>query len=344
MAISNKDVRKIFVTGLLLILLLVCFLIIKTIALSIIGGMLLAYVFIPIYRRVQRIVVNRNLAALLMCLIILIIIIVPLWIFVPIIVEQVFKLFTITQSIDFTQLVKTMFPTSQAEFQEKIATTMIQFVGNLTSGILNYLIGILQNLPEVLLNLAVILFVFFFTLRDHEELGDFISGISPFKKEKESVLINRFKGITSAIIYGYVIVGIIQGLALGLGLLIFGIPNALTITILSIFASMLPMVGPWLVYLPIVLFLIVGGQVGIAIGFGIYCVFFVSTIDNILRPYIVARKTGTSSVIVLIGMIGGLFLFKILGLILGPLILSYLILFLRAYKDGTISDMFSSTE
>ncbi len=344
MAISNKDVRKIFVTGLLLILLLVCFLIIKTIALSIIGGMLLAYVFIPIYRRVQRIVVNRNLAALLMCLIILIIILVPLWIFVPIIVEQVFKLFTITQSIDFTQLVKTMFPTSQAEFQEKIATTMIQFVGNLTSGILNYLIGILQNLPEVLLNLAVILFVFFFTLRDHEELGDFISGISPFKKEKESVLINRFKGITSAIIYGYVIVGIIQGLALGLGLLIFGIPNALTITILSIFASMLPMVGPWLVYLPIVLFLIVGGQVGIAIGFGIYCVFFVSTIDNILRPYIVARKTGTSSVIVLIGMIGGLFLFKILGLILGPLILSYLILFLRAYKDGTISDMFSSTE
>lgn len=344
MAISNKDVRKIFVTGLLLILLLVCFLIIKTIALSIIGGMLLAYVFIPIYRRVQRIVVNRNLAALLMCLIILIIILVPLWIFVPIIVEQVFKLFTITQSIDFTQLVKTMFPTSQAEFQEKIATTMIQFVGNLTSGILNYLIGFLQNLPEVLLNLAVILFVFFFTLRDHEELGDFISGISPFKKEKESVLINRFKGITSAIIYGYVIVGIIQGLALGLGLLIFGIPNALTITILSIFASMLPMVGPWLVYLPIVLFLIVGGQVGIAIGFGIYCVFFVSTIDNILRPYIVARKTGTSSVIVLIGMIGGLFLFKILGLILGPLILSYLILFLRAYKDGTISDMFSSTE
>ncbi len=344
MAISNKDVRKIFITGLVLLLLLVCFLIIKTIALSIIGGMLLAYVFIPIYRRVQRVVVNRNFAAILMCFIILIIIVVPLWIFVPIIVEQIFKLFTLTQSIDFTQLVKMMFPTSQADFQEKIATTMIQFVGNLTSGILNYLIGFLQNLPSVLLNLAVILFVFFFTLRDHEELGDFVSGISPFKKEKESVLINRFKGITSAIIYGYVIVGIIQGLALGLGLLIFGIPNALTITIVSVFASMLPMVGPWLVYLPIILFLIVGGKVGIAIGFGIYCVFFVSTIDNILRPYIVARKTGTSSVIVLIGMIGGLFLFKALGIILGPLILSYLILFLRAYKDGTISDMFSSTE
>ena len=344
MALSNKDVRKIFVTGMLLLLLLFSFLVIKTIALSIVGGMILAYIFIPVYRRIQRVVRHRNLAAILMCLTVLIIIVVPLWIFAPIIVEQVFKLFTLTQSIDFTQVVKTLFPTSQPEFQQKVATTLIQFVGNLTSGIITYLISFIQNLPTVLLNLAVVIFVFFFSLRDHEEFGDFVSGISPFKKEKESVLINRFKGITSAIIYGYIIVGIIQGLALGLGLLVFGIPNALTITILSVFASMLPMVGPWLVYLPIVVLLIVGGNVGVAIGFGIYCVFFVSTIDNILRPYIVARKTGTSSVIVLIGMIGGLFVFNLLRIILGPLILSYLILFLRAYKDGTISDMFYSTE
>ena len=344
MSLSNKDVRKIFVTGMLLLLLLLCFLIVKSIALSIIGGMILAYIFIPIYKRIQRRIKHRNISAILMCLIVLIIIVVPLWIFIPMMVEQVFKLFTLTQSIDFTQLVATLFPTSQPEFQQKVATTLIQFVGNITSGIITYLIGFLQNLPVVLLNIAVLIFVFFFSLRDHEELGDFVSGISPFKKEKESVLINRFKGITSAIIYGYIIVGIIQGLALGLGLLIFGIPNALTITLVSILASMIPMIGPWLVYLPILVLLIVAGKVGVAIGFGIYCIFFVSTIDNILRPYIVARKTGTSSVIVLIGMIGGLFVFNILGIILGPLILSYLIMFLRAYKDGTISDMFSSTE
>ncbi|MGV8142569.1 MAG: AI-2E family transporter [Candidatus Pacearchaeota archaeon] len=344
MALSTKDVRRIFITGLLLVLLLLSFLILRTIALSIIGGLVLAYIFIPLYRRVQKRVNQRNISALLMCFIVLVIIVVPLWILMPIMVEQIFKLFTLTQSVDFSLLVKSIFPTSQIEFQEKLTTIIIQFVGNFTSGIITYLIGFLQNLPVVLLNLAVIIFVFFFALRDHEELGDFVSGISPFKKEKESVLINRFKGITSAIIYGYIIVGIIQGLALGLGLLIFGIPNALTLTLVSILASMLPMIGPWLVYLPIVAILLVGGKVGVAVGFAIYCIFFVSTIDNILRPYIVARKTGTSSVIVLIGMIGGLFVFGALGLILGPLILSYLILFLRAYKDGTISEMFSSTE
>ncbi len=344
MALSNKEVRRIFITGLVLLLLFLSFLIVKTIALSIIGGLILAYIFVPVYKKVQKIINQRSISAGILCLIVLILIIVPLWILMPIMVTQIFKLFSLTQSIDFLQLFKTLFPTSQIEFQEKITTITIEFIGKLTSGIITYLISFLQNLPVVLLNLAVVLFVFFFTLRDREELADFISGISPFKKEKESVLINRFKGITSAIIYGYVIVGVIQGLALGLGLLIFGIPNALTITLIGTLASMLPMVGPWFVWIPVTLVLIIGGNVGIAIGFAVYCALFVSTIDNILRPYIVSRKTGTSPVIVLIGMIGGLFVFNILGLILGPLILSYLILFLRAYKDGTISELFSSSE
>ena len=133
-------------------------------------------------------------------------------------------------------------------------------------------------------------------------------------------------------------------LALGLGLWVFGVPKALTLTIMGTFASMLPMIGPWFIWIPVTIGMLLAGKVGAAIFFAVYCLFFVSTIDNILRPYIVSRKTGVSSVVVLVGMIGGLFVFNILGLILGPLILSYLILFLKAYKDGTLSDMFSPSE
>ena len=344
MTLTNKDIRRMFVVSMLLLLIVISFLVIRPIALSIFGGLILAYVFSPLYRRTYRIVRERNTAAALMCVIVLLVIIVPIWILMPIVVQQIFDLFTLTQSIDFSEVVKSVFPSSQPEFQEKLTTIIIQFVGNITNSIIGYLISFLQNLPAVLLNLAVVLFVFFFAMRDQEALREFVSGVSPFRKDKETVLVTRFKDITSSIIYGYIIVGILQGLALGLGLLIFGVPRALTLTIIGTFASMLPMVGPWLVWVPIVVGLLISGKVGIAIGFAIYCTFFVSTIDNILRPYIVARKTGTSSVIVLVGMIGGLFVFNILGLIIGPLILAYLILFLKAYKDGTLSDMFSPAE
>ncbi len=344
MAISNKDVRRVFIAGLLLLLIVLSFLIVKSIMLSIIGGLILAYVLLPIYRSINKKISSRNLSAGIMCLLVILIILVPSWYVMPMVTGQIFELFSSSQNIDFSQVVIKIFPTAQPAFQEKVTLIVIKFIGNFTSGIINYLIGFLQNLPAVIFNLAVILFVFYFTLRDHEEFGDFISGISPFKKEKEIVLINKFKGITSAIIFGYIIVGVIQGLALGLGFLIFGVPNALILTFLGIFASMLPLVGPWLIYLPITVFMLLGGQMGSAIGFGLYCILFVSTIDNFLRPYIVARKTGTSPVIVMVGMIGGIFIFNVLGIILGPLILSYLILFLRAYKDGTISDLFASTE
>ena len=344
MALSNKDIRRIFVSGILLMLGIGAFLIIKPIVLSIFGGLILAYIFSPVYKRVYRIIHERNTATILMCVLVFVIILVPLWFIIPVVVQEVFDLFNLTQNIDFSVIIKNLFPSSQPEFQEKLTTVVIQFTGNMASSIFSYLIGLLQNLPTLMLNLAVVLFVFFFALRDQESLREFVSGISPFRKDKETILVTRFRDITSSIIYGYIIVGIVQGLALGLGLLIFGVPKALTLTLFGTFASMLPMIGPWFVWVPVVIGMLISGKVGFAIAFGIYCLFFVSTIDNILRPYIVSRKTGISSVIILVGMIGGLFVFNLLGLILGPLILSYLILFLKAYKDGTLSDMFSPAE
>lgn len=344
MTLSNKDIKRIFASSVLLILAITAFLIVRPIMLSIFAGLILAYVFSPIHKRIYRTIHARNTAATIMCILIGVIIIVPLWFTIPVVVQQIFDLFNLSQNVDFSKVVSRLFPSATQEFNEKVTTVIIQFTGNIVSSIFGYFIGLIQTLPSLLLNFAVILFVFFFALRDQESLKEFISGISPFRKDKEIILVKRFKDITSSIIYGYIIVGVLQGLALGLGLLIFGVPKALTLTILGAFASMLPMVGPWFVWIPVTISLFVSGKVGIAIAFATYCAVFVSTIDNIVRPYIVSRKTGVSPVVVLVGMIGGLFVFNIMGLILGPLILSYLVLFLKAYKDGTLSDMFSPAE
>ena len=146
--------------------------------------------------------------------------------------------------------------------------------------------------------------------------------------------------MTSSIIFGYILIGIIQGIATGIGLLIFGVPHALLLTVFAIFASIIPIVGPWLVWVPAAIYLFSIGNTTAAILFILYSAIIVSSTDNFLRPYIIARKTGVSSVIVLVGMIGGLFVFGILGIILGPLILSYLVLFLEAYKNRTLTEMF----
>ncbi len=341
MAFANKDIKRIFVAFLLLFLAIIAFLVLKPILLSIVAGLLLAYAFNPLYKRFYRIFKEGNTAAFAVCVLIFLVIIIPLWFLIPTIIQQTFDLFNSTQNINFLSIIEKLFPSSPPQFQKDTATVIVTFIGKLTSAAISSMLGFLTNLPTLLLNLAVLIFVFYFTLRDQKLLKEFISGISPFKKDNETALIQRFKDLTSSVIFGYVVIGIIQGITLGIGLLLFGVPRALTLTIVAIFASVFPMFGPWLVWIPITIFMLAEGNIKLAVGFALYCALLVSTIDNVLRPYIVAKKTGTSSVIILIGMIGGLFVFGIMGIILGPLILSYLIIFLRAYKDKTLSEMFS---
>ncbi len=340
MAVSVAQIRKSLVIFLILILIVLSFLILRPIIISIAFGLILAYAFFPFYKRVHKIFRERNTSALAVCFIIVVVVFVSLWFLVPLIVQQAFDTFKFTQNIDIRSFIDKIFPSTSEQFRKETTVVIVNLIGKVTSASLNGIIGLLLDLPNVLLHLVVIIFVFFFALRDNDKLKEFISGLSPFKKEKEEILIKKFKEITSSILFGYILVGVIQGVATGIGLIVFRVPHALLLTMFAMFAAVIPLVGAWLIWVPAAVYLFVSGNTIPAIIFTLYCALFVSSIDNILRPYIVSKKTGVPSVIVLVGMIGGLFVFGILGIILGPLILAYLILFLEAYKNKTLSDMF----
>jgi len=172
---------------------------------------------------------------------------------------------------------------------------------------------------------------FYFVLRDKKEVLDYIRSISPFSKDVEKKLFESSKGITASVIYGQVIVGVIQGIIVGIGFFIFGVTNALFLTLLAILAGIFPVVGTTLVWLPIVIYFMIAGDGLPAIGVLVFGLIS-STVDNFLRPMIVSKRTNLHSAVVIIGMIGGLFMFGILGLILGPLILAYLIILLEVYR------------
>ena len=128
----------------------------------------------------------------------------------------------------------------------------------------------------------------------------------------------------------------------GLGFYLFGISNALVLTFLAIILGIIPLIGPAFIWIPLSIYLFTTGDATTAIAFLAYNLFIVSTVDNIVKPYIVARRSSESVVAIFIGMIGGLLVFGILGLVLGPLIITYFIILLKAYKDKTLSSLFQS--
>lgn len=341
MEITDKDARKVAFLLIIVFLAILVFFIVRPIILSVVSGLILAYVCFPIYRWILCRVKSKTLAASIITILVILAIFLPIWYLIPVLVEQVFKFFQLIQTLDISSFLRNLFPNASSQFIAQTATAITTTFNNLSSTITASLVNFLIDLPTFALKLLLAGFVFFYTLRDFDSLKEFVSGLSPLNKPQEQALVRQFRGITESIVYGQVLIGIIQGILVGIGLLIFGVDNALLLTVLASIFAIIPMIGPAIVYIPVALFMLVTGQTTSAIIFLLYCLLIVSTIDNFLRIILMSRKTDLSQAIILVGMIGGLFLFGILGLILGPLIVAYFIIFLKAYREKTLSSMFA---
>ncbi len=344
MELNDRNIKRISVLILVLLMALLAFFLIRPILLSIIGGLLLAYTFFPVYKWTYSKIKARNAAATIVSLLVVTLILVPLYFFIPFMINQVFGLFQDAQEFNVQNLIKIFFPSAPETFVIQLTATLDSVISKISSSVLNSLISFLLEIPTILFNFAIVAFVFFFALRDSDKLGEFVSSLSPLNKNQEKKVVQQFKDITNSIVYGQIIIGLVQGIIAGIGFFLFGIPNALIISALAIILSTIPMVGPFFVWGPAAIYLFVQRNTITAAIFLLYNIIIVTNIDNILRLYLVSKKTNLSPVIVLIGMVGGIFIFGILGLILGPLILAYFITLLHAYKDNTLSSLFSQEQ
>lgn len=346
MMIDEKSFNKIASIVLLAVLVILTFFILRPILISTIFALILAFIFYPIYKKFLVWTKNKNIAALIICLILLAIIIIPVLLLTPLLVKQTFEVYMHLQREDILAPFKALMPSffSSPEISKDIAIAINKFTSNIASSFLNKFTDILLNSPIILLHLLLIFFVFFFGLRDGDKLVSYIQSLSPLSKESEKKIFKQFKDITHSVIFGQIIVGIIQGLVTGIALFIFRVPNALILTLIATFVGILPIIGPWLVWVPVDIYLFSIGRTAAAIGLLIYGVIIITWVDTLIRPVIVSKKTKINSAIVLVSMVGGLFVFGALGLILGPLIIAYLILILESYRTKKTTSIFIQKE
>ncbi len=341
MEFGEKDFKKLLIMLLLFTLAVLVFLIIRPIFIPIVLGLLLAYIFTPLYRLMYRFIPEKNTSAAIVTVLAILIMFIPMWFIIPLVIEQLFEIFRFTQTLDVQKFVQNLFSGYSESFSIQLTVSLNGVISKLSATILNSLTEFLFNIPKLLLGLFITVFVFFFSMRDADKLGEFVSGISPINKSKEKFLVQRFKAVTDSLIYGQIIVGVIQGLLAGLALFIFGVPNALTLTVIAVFLCILPFTGAFLIWVPVSIYLFSSASFPIAITYFLYNLLFVSTIDNVLRSYIVSRKTDLSQAVIVVGMVGGIFVFGVMGIILGPLILAYLVTFLQSYRERTLYTLFT---
>tara|TARA_Y100000310_G_C20657764_1_gene802922 strand:+ start:394 stop:1440 length:1047 start_codon:yes stop_codon:yes gene_type:complete len=334
----DKDNMKEIIMGILAIgLFVLAVIIIKPVFISILFGILLAYLLYPLYTFTLSKIKNENLSALLIGAGLLVIIAGVITLIFSSLITQATNLYLGLQNIDLTNVVRDIVPgflstETSAIFVSSINTFISKVLADSLTGFSNFILEI----PIFLLQLFVVMFIFFFSLRDGKRGIEYLKSLSPLNKETQQRFFKQFKDITHSVLVGQVVIGIAQGLLAGLGYWIFGVPNALILTALTMLVGIIPLIGPWLVWLPVDIYLFATGRSGAGLGLLIYGLVIVSWIDTIIRPLVVSRKAQINSAIVIIGMIGGLFVFGILGLIIGPLVLAYVLLIIELYRKKTL--------
>jgi predicted PurR-regulated permease PerM len=336
----DTDYTKKIMTAIILVgLIVLSFFLIKPLILSIILGVVLAFIFTPIYDFVLKFIKKKNITALLMCLLLISLILVPLWYIAPIAINQSIKFYMNSQDIDFVTPLRTIFPSmfqSQA-FANEIGTAIHTFVTKTTNSLMNSLSNIILNFPTLFLQLLVVFFSFFFVLRDKEELVSYIQSLLPFSNEVEKRLFKSSKDLTVSILYGQIVLGIVQGITVGIGFFIFGVPNALLITILATLAGMFPIIGTTIVWVPVAIYLLIAGNTVSALGVVLFGL-IASVVEALFKPIFISRRAKMNTSLILFGMIGGILLFGLLGIIIGPLILAYLFIVIEAYRNKKLPD------
>jgi len=331
----DKNNFKDFVTYALIIgIFIAAFFIIKPVLIAIIYGILLAYITHPIYRFIVKRIKNESASAFIVCLGFFIIVIAILALIIGSLFSQAVDFYVSIKSTDIASAIANAIPKSfiPKEITASLVDNLRSSISTLILNLLGSFNKLITQLPILFLKFAVTIFVFFFALRDGEKAIEYLKSISPLKKETEERFFKRFKDVTNSVLLGQILVGIIQGTVAGIGFFIFGVHNALLLTLISIGFSIIPMIGPAVVWFPVLVIMLISGKTDTAFLFLLYNLLLTSLIDNLIRPYVVSKKTQINSAIILVGMIGGFLVFGIIGFIIGPLILAYVLLVLEIYK------------
>ena len=297
-------------------------------------GALLAGLFHPLYRWITRLLGGRqSLGAGVTLLVLLVLGLGPISVFLGIVVQQ--ALTVSDQAIPWLSQHLGAASTSNihdwlvqrfpalAEYMPS-QEQLLQQVGTAAKTAGAFLVGFASRMTVTtaafLLNLFVMLYAMFFFFKDGHKILERIFYYLPLSDEDERSMLARFTSITRATVKGTLVIGVIQGTLAGVAFWVAGIDGAaLWGTIMTILA-IIPGIGAPLVWVPVVIVLFVNGQYVTGTLLLVWCGVVVATIDNFLRPLFVGRDAQMPDLLILIGTLGGLFLFGPIGFIVGPII------------------------
>jgi predicted PurR-regulated permease PerM len=219
--------------------------------------------------------------------------------------------------------------TNQTQLQAKV----VEGVSGIGKKLLENIPGFLGDMAGAAVYFALMTFALFFFLRDGPMFLERISGFIPFSPKHREKLMNQVKDTVVSTIYGGIVVAIVQGLIGGTTFALLSIHSPVLWGLSISIASFIPVVGTTIIWIPGVIILLIKGFVGQAIILALVGVFGISMVDNVLRPVIIRGRMRMPLLIVFLSVLGGIEVFGLIGLVMGPLVLAIFISVVDIMRD-----------
>jgi predicted PurR-regulated permease PerM len=209
---------------------------------------------------------------------------------------------------------------------ESAGTRLVSWLG--TSAL-----GLIGTATRLGIQLTICFFGLFYLLLAPRSAWKGVRPFIPFSAQNAERLRERFRDVTISTLIGTGLTAAVQGLLVGLAFWVTGISNALFWGVVTIVLAILPVVGSGLVWGPGAIALAIEGRYGMAIGLALWGVVVVGNVDNIIRPAVFRRWAQIHPFITIIGAFAGINYFGLLGLLIGPLAISYFFELIRMYRE-----------
>lgn len=272
---------------------------------------------------------NQTLASLLLMLVSFIVLIIPVFLMTYMLADKLS--YAIGHYEDFLRTIKMWAANISDRFGVDILSE--QTISALAAKASELLPGLVSATAGTLIDVFILYFLLFFMLTGARSLEQKVKAYLPFKDENNKLLTDELKNMTISNSVGIPVLGVLQAVVAFIGYLIFGVDEPFFWAVLTGLCSLLPIVGTLIVWIPLSIYLYVQGLHWQCFALLAYGGIVITNIDNVFRIMVQKRIGDVHPLVTTLGVVVGLNLFGFVGLIFGPLLVSYFILLLRIYQN-----------
>ena len=334
------------------VLIYLCWQMVQPFISTLLWSIVLSIIAMPIHKRLRRWGRSPTVAALITLLFIIVVVVIPMFFLAKAMVTEAGNAIpSIHQGLSDmlkpdspAQTWLGHYPSLKRVVQEFAdpanLTERLKTVGVTLSG---RAFGLVGNVLLALVQVGLVLFTTFYMLRDTEGLARGAKGLLPLSSEQTDGILTAIMGIISASLKGTVMIAAIQGTLGGLTFWALGLSSPLLWGVFMFITSMLPVVGSSIIWGPTAAYLALMGHypkaiILVALGAGV-----ISSIDTVLRPILVGKRTRMHELVVFFSVLGGLQVFGVLGIIMGPVVVAltmgFLLIFNHMGDDKPSADL-----